>query len=156
MKGKAAVEDSAFSNPASARETPAGTPGPATPAASTPAGSGDEAAAGETIDGATEELNFKAAKGRKKLTRKQLKEREDRRRARTLAFLSSSLEGAVREPDTESDEENEIHKGQKLRIPSKKSKSCVCSFSCHFHPVLTRFCLLFSGTSTPTLGGIRK
>ncbi|GAA5954301.1 hypothetical protein JCM10213_009166, partial [Rhodosporidiobolus nylandii] len=85
MKGKAAVDEGAFaSNPASARETPAGTPGVATPASlETPAGSGDEARADATVEGAQEELKFKAAKGRKKLTRKQLKEREDRRRART-------------------------------------------------------------------------
>ncbi|GAA5965953.1 hypothetical protein JCM10213_006449, partial [Rhodosporidiobolus nylandii] len=69
-----------------------------------------------------------------KLTRKQLKEREDRRRARTLAFLSSTIPGAVREPDTESDEEDDVHKSQKLRIPSKKAKS---------------------GTSTPTIAGMR-
>ncbi|GAA6025332.1 hypothetical protein JCM10207_008759, partial [Rhodosporidiobolus poonsookiae] len=50
---------------------------------STPAGSGDEARADATVEGAQEELKFKAAKGRKKLTRNQLKEREDRRRART-------------------------------------------------------------------------
>lgn len=63
------------------------TPGEATPAAaSTPAGSGDEARVQATIEGAEEELKFKAAKGRKKLTRKQLKEREDRRRARTREF----------------------------------------------------------------------
>ncbi|GAA6034117.1 hypothetical protein JCM8097_000704 [Rhodosporidiobolus ruineniae] len=135
MKGKAAVDDNAFSNPASARETPAGTPGAATPAgADTPAGSGDEARADATVAGAGEELKFKAAKGRKKLTRKQLKEREDRRRARTLAFLANTTPGAVREPDTESDEEDDVHKGQKLRIPSKKNKS---------------------GASTPTIAGMR-
>ncbi|GAA5856828.1 hypothetical protein JCM8547_008863 [Rhodosporidiobolus lusitaniae] len=134
MKGKTAVEEGAFaSNPASARDTPVGTPGAATPAVSTPAGSGDEARAAETVEGAQEELKFKAAKGRKKLTRKQLKEREDRRRARTLAFLSSTVPGAVREPDTESDEEDETHKAQKLRRATKAK----------------------SGTSTPTIAGMR-
>ncbi|GAA5898100.1 hypothetical protein JCM6882_003327 [Rhodosporidiobolus microsporus] len=143
-QGKVSVEEGAFSNngtPANgtpAAGTPAasvpGTPGVATPAVSTPAGSGDEARAAATVEGAQEELKFKAAKGRKKLTRKQLKEREDRRRARTLAFLSSTIPGAVREPDTESDEEDETHKGQKLRIPSKQKKS---------------------GTSTPTIAGMR-
>lgn len=34
------------------------------------------------------------------MSRKQLKDREERRRLRTLAFLSSSLPGNVREPDT--------------------------------------------------------
>jgi len=143
QKGKAAVVDGAFeSNPNSARDTPAGTPGVATPA-ETPAGSGDEARAAATIDGVEEELKFKAAKGRKKLTRKQMKEREDRRRARTrasplppsssltcratfadsapfpfaVAFLSSTIPGAVREPDTE--DEDEEHEKQKLvrRLP---------------------------------------
>ncbi|BGO99720.1 [NU+] prion formation protein 1 [Rhodotorula toruloides] len=136
MKGKAAVDDGAFdSNPNSARDTPIGTPGVATPASvETPVGSGDEARVAATVEGAGEELNFKAAKGRKKLTRKQLKEREDRRRARTLAFLSSTVPGAVREPDTDSDEENPIHAQQKLRIPSKAKRS---------------------GTSTPTIAGMR-
>ncbi|BGP32163.1 [NU+] prion formation protein 1 [Rhodotorula toruloides] len=136
MKGKAAVDDGAFdSNPNSARDTPIGTPGVATPASvETPVGSGDEARVAATVEGAGEELKFKAAKGRKKLTRKQLKEREDRRRARTLAFLSSTVPGAVREPDTDSDEENPIHAQQKLRIPSKAKRS---------------------GTSTPTIAGMR-
>lgn len=40
---------------------------------------------------------------KKKLTRKQVKEREDRRRARTLAWLTSSIPGTTREPDTDSD-----------------------------------------------------
>lgn len=72
-KGKAAIVDEAFeSNPASARATPAGTPGPGTPAASTPAestpaGSGDEARANATIAGVEDTLNFKAAKGKKKV-----------------------------------------------------------------------------------------
>ncbi|KAJ8294064.1 hypothetical protein OF846_002642 [Rhodotorula toruloides] len=174
MKGKAAVDDGAFdSNPNSARDTPIGTPGVATPASvETPVGSGDEARVAATVEGAGEELKFKAAKGRKKLTRKQLKEREDRRRARTrashlvpipfslplllfpsssssatfpslanalsslstVAFLSSTVPGAVREPDTDSDEENPIHAQQKLRIPSKAKRS---------------------GTSTPTIAGMR-
>jgi len=43
---------------------------------STPAGSGDEV-------GPDGEMKFKAAKGKKKLTRKEMKAREDRRRART-------------------------------------------------------------------------
>ncbi|BGP40306.1 [NU+] prion formation protein 1 [Rhodotorula kratochvilovae] len=132
-KGKASVIDNAFdSQPGSARDTPIGTPDVATPV-DTPAGSGDEERAAATIEGAEEELKFKAAKGRKKLTRKQLKEREDRRRARTLAFLSSTIPGAVREPDT--DDENDEHEKQKLRIPSKKAKS---------------------GTTTPTLAGIKR
>ncbi|GAA6061360.1 hypothetical protein JCM10212_005814 [Sporobolomyces blumeae] len=129
-RGKAAVDDGAFeSNPNSVAATPSGTPAPGTPAAgtpgagtpmtsapgtpmtSTPAGSGDEV-------GPDGELKFKAAKGKKKLTRKQMKEREERRRARTLAFLSSTIPGAVREPDTES--EDEVLQGKALRIPSKK------------------------------------
>ncbi|GAA5923873.1 hypothetical protein JCM1841_001420 [Sporobolomyces salmonicolor] len=134
MKGKAAVDDAAFeSNPNSVGPTPAGTPGVGTPAASTPAGSGDEARAAATIEGVDEELKFKAAKGKKKLTRKQMKEREERRRARTLAFLSSTIPGATREPDTES--EDEVLQGKALRIPSKKTKS---------------------GTSTPTIAGMRS
>lgn len=40
---------------------------------------------------------------KKKMTRKQLKDREERRRQRTLAFLSNSIPGTVREPDTDSD-----------------------------------------------------
>ncbi|GEM07150.1 elongation factor 3 [Rhodotorula toruloides] len=149
MRGKASVDDGAFdSNPNSARATPSATPGAATPASvagtpgqatpasvGTPVGSGDEARVAATIEGADQQLGFKAAKGRKKLTRKQLKEREDRRRARTLAFLSSTVPGAVREPDTESDEEDEVHASQKLRIPSKKKTS---------------------GASTPTLAGMRR
>ncbi|KAK4048102.1 [NU+] prion formation protein 1 [Microbotryomycetes sp. JL201] len=131
-KGKAAVADDAFesSNPNSIRGTPAGTPalatpagvtpagtpGASTPAVSTPAGSGDEARAAATIAGAEQELQFKAAKGRKKMTRKQMKEREERRRLRTLRFLSSSVPGAVREPDTESDEEVD---GKQLRAVKK-------------------------------------
>ncbi|KAM0753090.1 hypothetical protein T439DRAFT_299360 [Meredithblackwellia eburnea MCA 4105] len=138
-KGKAAVVEGAFeSNPASAAGTPAagtplaGTPGASTPAAlSTPAGSGDEALAAQTLEGVDEKLSFKAAKGRKKLTRKQMKEREERRRLRTVAFLSNSIPGAVREPDTESDEEVD---GKKLRIPSKLTKS---------------------GTTTPVLAGMK-
>jgi elongation factor 3 len=92
MKGKSAVNDNAFeSNPASGVASAAATPGEATPASvDTPAGSGDEARVQATIEGAEEELKFKAAKGRKKLTRKQLKEREDRRRARTRESLAST------------------------------------------------------------------
>ena len=87
-KGKVAVADDAFeSNPNSVRgtplagtpmaatpaaSTPAQTPGGMTPAESTPAGSGDEARAAATIAGAEQELSFKAAKGRKKMTRKQM------------------------------------------------------------------------------------
>ncbi|KAK4055435.1 [NU+] prion formation protein 1 [Microbotryomycetes sp. JL221] len=131
-KGKAAVAEDAFesSNPNSIRGTPAGTPairtpagvtpagtpGASTPAESTPAGSGDEARAAATIAGVEEELSFKAAKGKKKMTRKQMKEREERRRLRTLRFLSSSVPGAVREPDTESDEEVD---GKQLRAVKK-------------------------------------
>ncbi|ORY74783.1 P-loop containing nucleoside triphosphate hydrolase protein [Leucosporidium creatinivorum] len=124
-KGKAAIVDEAFeSNPASARATPAGTPGPGTPAVSTPAestpaGSGDEARAAATIAGVEDSLNFKAAKGKKKMSRKQMKEREERRRLRTVAWLSNSIPGSTREPDTESDEERD---GKTLRIPSKQTK----------------------------------
>ncbi|GAA5856839.1 hypothetical protein JCM8547_008868 [Rhodosporidiobolus lusitaniae] len=64
------------------------------------------------------------------------KERGDRR-LRVLkiavAFLSSTVPGAVREPDTESDEEDESHKAQKLRRATKAK----------------------SGTSTPTIAGMR-
>ena len=76
-------------------------------------------------------MNFKAAKGRKKMTRKQMKDREERRRLRTVAFLSNSIPGAVREPDTESDDEKD---GKALKIPSKNKKS---------------------GTSTPTIAGMK-
>jgi elongation factor 3 len=125
VQGKAAVNDEAFeSNPNSRGITPAGTPGAATPSTqavtpsgSTPAGSGDEAAVAATLEGVDERLSFKAAKGKKKMSRKQMKDREERRRLRTVAWLSNSLEGAVREPDTESDEERD---GKTLRIPSKK------------------------------------
>ncbi|KAL8281105.1 hypothetical protein RQP46_006463 [Phenoliferia psychrophenolica] len=137
-KGKAAVVDTAFeSQPGSAVGTPgsgtpnAGTPGGSTPAGSTPAGSGDEEAVGETLDGVDAQLAFKAAKGKKKMSRKQMKDREERRRLRTVAWLSNSLEGAVREPDTDSDEEKD---GKTLRIPSKKTKS---------------------GTSTPVIAGMK-
>lgn len=125
-RGKAAVDDGAFeSNPQSGINTPAaGTPLPGTPAAGTPAGSvpgtpmtSTPAGSGDEV-GADGELKFKAAKGKKKLTRKEMKAREDRRRARTLAFLSSTIPGAVREPDTES--EDETLQGKALRIPSKK------------------------------------
>lgn len=86
-QGKAAVDENAFeSNPSSSRPTPAGTPGVMTPAASTsgaatpvgstPAGSGDEARAAATIAGADQELKFKSAKGKKKLSRSQMKVRE--------------------------------------------------------------------------------
>jgi elongation factor 3 len=76
----------------------------------TPAGSGDEAAS------PTAAPLPKVSK--KKLTRKQVKDREERRRQRTLDFLTNSIPGAVvrpsrlsraalivlqREPDTESD-----------------------------------------------------
>lgn len=113
-KGKAAVDDAAFeSNPNSVRATPAGTPGAtpggtpgaSTPAESTPAGTDDEQRAAATIEGAEETLKFKAAKGKKKMSRAQMKARDERRRLRTLAFLSNSIPGATREPDTESDEE---------------------------------------------------
>ncbi|KAI5480625.1 elongation factor 3 [Pseudohyphozyma bogoriensis] len=126
--GKAAVNDAAFeSNPNSRGATPAGTPGANTPsvattATNTPAGSGDEALAAATLEGVDTALAFKAAKGKKKMTRTQMKAREERRRARTLAFLSNSIPGAVREPDTESDDEKD---GKALRIPSKKAKDSV-------------------------------
>ncbi len=58
-------------------------------------------------------------------------DREERRRLRTVAFLSNSIPGAVREPDTESDEEKD---GKALRIPTKTKKS---------------------GTSTPTIAGMK-
>lgn len=139
-KGKAAVDDGAFeSNPQSGINTPAaGTPLPGTPALTTPAGSAPgtpmtstPAGSGDEV-GADGELKFKAAKGKKKLTRKEMKAREDRRRARTLAFLSSTIPGATREPDTES--EDETLQGKALRIPSKKKAQ----------------------TSTPQLAGMRS
>lgn len=108
-KGKAAVDESggdsgvpsaAASAAASAVPSRADTPVSATPANSTPAGSGDER---PSVDSAN--MSFKAAKGKKKMTRKEMKAREERRRLRTLAFLSSSIPGAVREPDTESEDE---------------------------------------------------
>lgn len=81
-----------------ARTPGKGTPGssagntPGTSAANTPAGSGDEAATAP-------DANIpKVAK--KKLSRKQVKEREERRRLRTVRWLSNSEKGAVREPDT--------------------------------------------------------
>ncbi|KAK4702417.1 elongation factor 3, partial [Phenoliferia sp. Uapishka_3] len=137
-KGKAAVVDTAFeSQPGSAVGTPGAgtpngsTPGGVTPSEGTPAGSGDEKLAAETLDGVDNALAFKAAKGKKKMSRKQMKDREERRRLRTVAWLSNSLEGAVREPDTDSDEEKD---GKTLRIPSKKTKS---------------------GTTTPVIAGMK-
>lgn len=83
MASRTPGKGSAESTPkGSATNTPIGS------GANTPAGSGDEAAGGQAANGVP-----KVAK--KKLTRKQVKEREDRRRARTLAFLSSSVPGAV-------------------------------------------------------------
>ena len=79
-KGKAAVIDSAFESNASS-------------ALATPAGSGDEVAA--VLDGADAALSFKAVKGRKKMTRKQLKDREERRRLRTGAFFFVLLPSSV-------------------------------------------------------------
>ncbi|GAA5874427.1 hypothetical protein JCM16303_005850 [Sporobolomyces ruberrimus] len=139
-KGKAAVDDGAFeSNPQSGINTPAaGTPMPGTPATATPAGSAPgtpmtstPAGSGDEV-GADGELKFKSAKGKRKLTRKEMKAREDRRRARTLAFLSSTIPGATREPDTES--EDETLQGKALRIPSKKK----------------------TASSTPQLAGMRS
>jgi len=57
---------------------------------STPAGSGDEV-------GPDGEMKFKAAKGKKKLTRKEMKAREDRRRARTRKFLNFCFRFLTRE-----------------------------------------------------------
>ncbi|SCV69597.1 BQ2448_2617 [Microbotryum intermedium] len=124
-KGKAAVAEDAFDSqpPTPGTQTPAvstpalTTPAGSTPAMSTPVGSGDEARAASTIAGA--EMAFKAAKGRKKMSRKQMKEREERRRLRTIAFLSNSIPGAVREPDTDSDEDVD---GKTLRSTQKKAK----------------------------------
>lgn len=83
-------------NKSSPGSTPATSNAPT--ASNTPAGSGDEGANGAASPDASLP---KAPK--KKLTRKQLKEREERRRQRTLRFLSSSIPGTVREPDTDSD-----------------------------------------------------
>lgn len=88
-KGKAAVIDEAFeSQPNSKGATPAGsvpgTPSSNTTPLDTPAGSGDEAVAADaTLAGVDAVLAFKSAKGRKKMTRKQMKDREERRRLRT-------------------------------------------------------------------------
>ena len=95
-KGKAAVVEDAFedSKPtsrAASRLASHNGSKTASPAASTPnsaANSGDERALG--ADG----LPIPIVK-KKKMTRKQLKDREDRRRLRTIAFLSNSLPGAV-------------------------------------------------------------
>lgn len=93
-KGKAAVMDEAFeSAPNSRGITPAGT-GTNTPAISTPGGStpmtpigsGDELDTNATLAGVDAELAFKAAKGKKKMSRKQMKDREERRRLRTGEF----------------------------------------------------------------------
>lgn len=58
------------------------------------------------MEGVDSGLLFKAAKGRKKMTRKQLKDREERRRLRTVRWLSNSVTGEPREPDTDSDPED--------------------------------------------------
>jgi len=68
---------------------------PGTSAANTPAGSGDEGAA--PVDPTAPKI------AKKKLTRKQVKEREERRRLRTVRWLSNSEKGVAREPDTDSD-----------------------------------------------------
>ncbi len=52
------------------------------------------------------------------MTRKQMKEREERRRLRTVRWLANSEPGTLREPDTDSDEDVD---GKALRIPSKKA-----------------------------------
>jgi len=78
-----------------AARTPGKTSQDSTPAATpigTPAVSGDE--------GKEDAAMPKVSK--KKLTRKQIKDREERRRQRTLKFLSDST-GAPREADTDSD-----------------------------------------------------
>lgn len=57
----------------------------------TPIGSGDELDTNATLAGVDAELAFKAAKGKKKMSRKQMKDREERRRLRTGEFHSILL-----------------------------------------------------------------
>lgn len=99
--GPSAVGTPQPSRSASRLTSKAGTP--ATSAAATPAGSGDE---GNAQDQDMSKL--KGVKTKKKKTRNELKAREERRRKRTLDFLSTG----VREPDTES-ENDEPKKGKK-------------------------------------------
>lgn len=108
-KGKAAIVEDAFEDAASRANSrtasrlasrngsKANSPSSSMPASA--ANSGDEEAK-PNGDGL---VPPPVVSKKKKLTRKQLKEREDRRRLRTIAFLSNSIPGAVREPDTDSD-----------------------------------------------------
>lgn len=113
-KGKAAVVEDAFEEMAAKEEkkansrtasrmasraaSKAGTPVTSAPASAANSGDEDAGAAQLGPDGVPMPVVKK-----KKLTRKQMKEREERRRLRTLAFLSNSIPGAKRESDTESD-----------------------------------------------------
>lgn len=64
-----------------------------------PSAANSDAEEGQTAEGSVPMPIVK----KKKLTRKQQKDRDERRRLRTIAFLSNSIPGAVREPDTDSD-----------------------------------------------------
>lgn len=108
-QGKAAIVEDAFedskensrvnSRAASRLASRAGskTNSPSSSVAPSAANSGDEGT--QPVNGSIPMPIVK----KKKLTRKQVKEQEERRRLRTIAFLSNSTPGAVREPDTDSD-----------------------------------------------------
>lgn len=111
-KGKAGVVEDAFEDTPPASKAASRTasrlasrngskaPSPGSSAPASAANSGDEAPRTKMVDGVAMAIGKK-----KKKTRKQLKEQEDRRRARTLAFLSSSIPGAKREEDTDTDDD---------------------------------------------------
>lgn len=85
------------SRTASKANSPASTA--ANSVANSAANSGDEGAPTPPLDGGIPMPIVQ----KKKMTKKQLKEREVRRRQRTIAFLNSSIAGVKRESDTESD-----------------------------------------------------
>lgn len=102
-KGKAAIVDEAFEEKPGSRATSRLASRNASKANS-PAGSapGSAANSGDERELGADGLPIPVVK-KKKMTRKQLKDREERRRLRTVRFLSNSLAGAKRESDTESD-----------------------------------------------------
>lgn len=107
-KGQAAqVDGDAFED---GKRSKVGTPRSGTPSGSkagskagtpkgTPAGSAAPSAANSGAENGADGLPIPVVK-KKKLTRKQLKDREERRRLRKLKWLSDST-GADREPDTD-------------------------------------------------------
>ena len=104
-KGKAGVVEDAFDGTDSragsrtasrlASRNASKTNSPASSAA--PSAANSDAEDGKTAEGSIP----MPIVNKKKLTRKQQKDKEERSRQRTLAFLSNSIPGAVREPDTD-------------------------------------------------------